>query len=145
MRSTMTTTTLEPLSRTGVGLADPLDDLRGRKVVDRNDQEVGKVHEVFIDPSERQARFLSIKSGDVLGFGGKTFLVPVDAIASANDDRVVIAESRDRILAGPQVDDEFGIDTTTDADVTPSIVTVYEWYGIREPFWSPTYQRPRWR
>lgn len=145
MRSTMTTTALEPLSQTRLSLVDPQEDIRGRKVFDREGEEIGKVDDVFIDPTERRARFLSVKSGDVLGLGGKKLLIPVDAITPVAQDKVVINHRRDRIVAGPQVDSKFekGADQAADTDAV--VLACYEFYGIAQPYWNPTYQRPNWR
>jgi sporulation protein YlmC with PRC-barrel domain len=147
MRSTMTTTTtaLEPLSQARIQLADPMEDVTGRKVHDRDDQEIGKVDDVLIDPTERRARFLSVKSGDFLGIGGKKLLVPIDAIASVEHDKVVINNRRDRIVSGPQVDREFHKDAGQATDTDALVTAVYEFYGVEQPYWNPTYQRPNWR
>ncbi|HEV8489061.1 MAG TPA: PRC-barrel domain-containing protein [Candidatus Limnocylindrales bacterium] len=150
MRTTMTTTALEPLSQTRLDLVDPKEDVRGRKVFDRDGQEIGKVDDAFIDPAERRARFLSVKSGDFLGLGGKKLLIPIDAIASLTEDKVVINDRRDRIVGGPQVDHEFdrGPDRMADTaneDADALVIAVYEWYGVEQPYWNPTYQRPNWR
>ena len=67
MRSTMTTGVLEPLSQSNTQLANTTEDIRGRKVYARDGQEFGKVDDVFVDPYERYARFISVKSGDILG------------------------------------------------------------------------------
>src|SRR4029453_2437392 len=66
MRSTMTTGALEPLSETNLALADSTEDIRGLKVYDRSGSEFGKIDDVFIDPVERRARFVAVKSGDIL-------------------------------------------------------------------------------
>jgi uncharacterized protein YrrD len=145
MRSTMTTTALEPLSQTHLDLTDPKEDVRGRKVFDRDSQEIGKVDDVFIDPTERRVRFLSLKSGDVLGLGGKKLLVPIDAITSVTPDKVVINQRGDRIVAGPQVDREFEKGSDQAADTDGVVLACYEFYGIARPYWDPTYQRPNWR
>jgi sporulation protein YlmC with PRC-barrel domain len=144
MRSTMTTTALEPLSQTRLELFDPKEDVRGRKVFDREGEEIGKVDDVFIDPTERRARFFSVKSGDVLGLGGKKLLIPIDVIASVDKDKVVINHRRDRLVAGPQVDRQFekGIDQAADTDAV--VIACYEFYGVQQPYWNPTYQRPNW-
>jgi sporulation protein YlmC with PRC-barrel domain len=145
MRSTMTTTALEPLSQTRLELFDPGEDVRGRKVFDREGEEIGKVDDLFIDPTERRARFLSVKSGDVLGLGGKKLLIPIDAITPVAQDKVVINHRRDRIVAGPQVDREFEKGTSKAADTDAVVLACYEFYGIAQPYWNPTYQRPNWR
>ena len=177
MRSNTTMNPLVSLKSEQIELADRNEDIRGRKVVDREGQDVGKVDDVFVDPIERRARFIAVKSGDFLGLGGKKFLIPIDAIQSQNADQVVINETRERILGGPQVEDEFGEPSRGD-DVSPTgdiarardtagspaaggtagtagtggaddeapavVVAVYEWYDVRQPYWSPDYQRRNW-
>jgi len=160
MRSTMTTNALEPMSKTDLGLADPNEDIRTRKVYDRDGTQFGKVDEVFIDAGERRARLISVRSGDILGIGGKRYLVPVDAI-TVNGERVTVDSTVDRMTEGPQLEsgstdaDQLNAGATTgDAmagegwtetdGASPIIASVYQYYGVREPFWSPTYQRPNW-
>lgn len=43
--------------------------MRGRQVVDRNGDEVGKVEGLIIDEQERRVRFLEVGSGGFLGLG----------------------------------------------------------------------------
>ena len=160
MRSTMTTNALEPVSKTDLGLVDPNEDIRGRKVYDRDGTQFGKVDEVFIDAGERRARLLSVKSGDILGIGGKRYLVPVDAI-TVSGDRVTVDSMVDRMSDGPQLEsgasdmDQVNAGATAPGAIavegwtatdgaSPIVAAVYEHYGVREPFWSPTYQRPSW-
>jgi sporulation protein YlmC with PRC-barrel domain len=160
MRSTMTTNALEPVSKTDLGLADPNEDIRGRKVYDRDGTQFGKVDEVFIDVGERRARMISVRSGDILGIGGKRYLLPVDAI-TVNGDRVTVDSMVDRMSEGPQLDsgsddmDQVNAGATASGAIagegwtateggSPIVVAVYEHYDVREPFWSPSYQRPNW-
>jgi hypothetical protein len=86
-----------------------------------------------------------VKSGDVLGLGGKKLLIPIDAIASVAQDNVVISQRRDRIVAGPQVDREFEKGANRAADTDAVVLAGYEFYGIAQPYWNPTYRRPNWR
>jgi sporulation protein YlmC with PRC-barrel domain len=143
MRSTTTTTPLVSLKSGQADVVDTNENILGRDVVDLNGEGIGKVDDVFVDLDQRHARFISVKSGDVLGMGGKTLLIPVDAIQSDRTETVVINAARDRIETGPELranDDEA---TTLDAASAP-IAQVYDYYGISEPFWSPTYRRPNW-
>jgi sporulation protein YlmC with PRC-barrel domain len=136
----MSSPTLESLSHTDLRLADPIEDVRGRKVRDRDNREVGKVDDVYIDPSQRRARFLSVKSGDVFGIGGQRHLIPVDAVTIESDD-VVVNATTDQIHQGPRVDQDRS-DPTESA--SPIVLEVYEFYAVRDPFWSPTYEPPTW-
>ena len=147
MRSTMTTGVLEPLSQSNLALADPMQDVRGRKVYDRDGQEFGKVDDVFFDPEERWARFISVKSGDILGIGGERRLVPVEAI-SLEGDHVVINGTSAQIADGPKIDDRqvaaMSSSSQTASGAAPIVLEAYEFYAVQDPFWSPTYRRPSW-
>ena len=148
MRSTMTTTPLVSLKSGQIALTDTNEDVLGRKVVDVNGEDVGKVDDAFVDPNVQRVRFLSVKAGDFLGMGGKTYLIPVDAIQSSQPDTIAVNATKDRILSGPVLDETRRPDTgdtafSLDPSVTP-VVDVYEFYAINEPYWSPTYREPRW-
>jgi hypothetical protein len=67
----MTTGVLEPLSGPISPCADSTEDIRGLRVFDRSGSEFGKIDDVFIRPAERRARFVAVKSGDILGIGGR--------------------------------------------------------------------------
>jgi sporulation protein YlmC with PRC-barrel domain len=144
MRNTMTTGLLEPLGHSNLELVDRSEDIRGRKVVDREGQDVGKVDEVWMDHEQRQARFLTVKSGDILGIGGQKYLVPVEAI-TYDGDRVAVNATADRITQGPQVDQIRPDDAASLETGQPRILEVYDFYAVKDPFWSPTYQQPRWQ
>jgi sporulation protein YlmC with PRC-barrel domain len=149
MRSTMTTGVLEPLSVTDLTLADSTEDIRGLKVFDRSGSEFGKIDDVFIDPAERRARFVAVKSGDILGIGGQRYLLPVELLTFGGD-HVQVNETAERITQGPQWDGreltptDAG-DTTTNGGAAPLILDAYAFYDVREPFWSPAYTQPMWK
>ena len=150
MRSTTMTIPVASARSGQVTLMDSNEDIVDRKVVDHTGEEVGKVDDLFVDLNERRVRFISVKSGDVFGVGGKTVLVPVDAIESAGTDQIVVSESKDRILNGPLAD-EATLASMADATGQPAdtfaarpLIDAYEYYAIDEPFWSPTYRRRNW-
>lgn len=129
--------TLIDLRDTALTLADPADDLRGRKVVDRNGDEVGDVDGLIIDEKERRARFLQVGSGGFLGLGEKKQLVPVDAITAVDDEVVRINTERTHIAGGPIYDPE----------VVPEPRYYEDLYGYYDytPFWAPGYLYPPFR
>ena len=151
MRNTMTSPMLEPLSHTDLGLADPREDVRGWKVRDRDNRDFGKVDDVYLDPSERRARFISVKSGDILGIGGHRHLIPVEALTIEGDD-VVVNATTDQINEGPRIDPNRQdldpaaptIDQASVNGSSPIVLEVYEFYAVSDPFWSPTYAPPTW-
>ncbi len=120
--------TIEKLSQSELTLKDPTDDIRGRRVVDRDGQEIGTVEDLMIDSQEHKVRFLQIGAGGVLGIGEKRFLIPIDALTEVDDERVVIDQSGERISGAPEYQPDLvpAVDYLTD---------VYGWYGYT-PYWG---------
>ncbi len=98
-------------TRAGIGLvrlgdsdfvpANPEDDLRGKAVYDPEGQRIGSVDELYIDGHEREARFVEVGAGGLLGIGEKHFLVPVEAITEVAEDWVTIEPGRMQRVTGP--------------------------------------------
>ena len=66
----MQTTTTRPLVRLGESdrkLAKLDEDIRHRKIVDSNSDEIGKVDDLFVDPQTGQVRFLLARQGGAPG------------------------------------------------------------------------------
>jgi sporulation protein YlmC with PRC-barrel domain len=55
---------------------DSTEDVRGRKVMDRQGEEIGKVDDLMVDEREFKVRFLEVASGGVLGLGATKVLIP---------------------------------------------------------------------
>ena len=72
-QSQHTNTELAKLSETDLILADSTEDIRGRKVVDSNGEDMGHVGALFIDRDERKVRLLEIRAGGFLGIGDRHF------------------------------------------------------------------------
>jgi sporulation protein YlmC with PRC-barrel domain len=131
-----TNTELEKLSDTDLALADVDQDIRGRKVVDRNGEDIGHVSNLFIDTGERKVRMLEVRAGGFLGLGDRHFLLPVDAITSVGKDDVHVDQTREHILNSPVYD--------------PSLIELpdheywepfYGYYGL-PPYWGNAYTYP---
>ncbi|MFD1733264.1 PRC-barrel domain-containing protein [Deinococcus malanensis] len=61
--------TLERLKDTYLSISTSEPDIRGRKVIDRNGEDVGHVEALFIDQGEKKVRILQIHAGGFLGWG----------------------------------------------------------------------------
>jgi CBS domain-containing protein/sporulation protein YlmC with PRC-barrel domain len=125
--------TLVRLSDTDLTLADPTEDIRGRKTLDMAGEELGEVDDLLIDEREQKVRFLEVTSGGFLGLGATKFLLPVDAITRITDDAVYISQSREHVAGAP------GYDPTL---VDERYVSeVYSHYGY-PPYWGSDYRYP---
>ena len=98
-------------TRAGIGLIrlgdsdfvpqNPEDDLRGKAVYDAQGQQIGSVSDLYIDPQEREVRFLEVGAGGLLGIGKKRFLVPVEAVVEVAAGLVTIEPGRTEKVEGP--------------------------------------------
>ena len=116
-----------------LAFVDGAQDIRGRKVVDRNQEEIGKVQDLFVDQSEEKIRFLEISSGGFLGLGETKFLVPVDAITTVKENEVRIDQTRQHLAGAPSYAPEL-----VDARY---LTNVYDYYGY-VPYWGADYTYP---
>lgn len=116
-------------------LEDATADLRGHEVVDREGEAIGEVDDLLVDDAERRVRFLRVKSGGFLGLGGRTFLVPIDAIARIHDGRVHVDREREHVGRGPEYDPDVLVQGRDAYD------RVYDHYGYL-PFWMGGYAYP---
>jgi sporulation protein YlmC with PRC-barrel domain len=132
------TATLVRLSDTELTVADPAEDIRDRKVVDRDGEEVGEVDDLLIDDRDRRVRFLEVASGGFLGLGKKKFLIPVDAITRITDDTVYINRTRQHVAGAPDYDPDL---IHQDAGEGGYYGDVYRHYGY-PPYWGPGYVYP---
>lgn len=135
MPGTGSAANLVKLGDTGQAVADPADDVRGRDVVDSNGEKVGSVDDLLIDDQEAKVRFLRVGAGGFLGIGEQHFLVPVDAVAAIEPDRVHISRDRAQLNDVPIYDPE-----VTDEDPT-YYADLYGWWGY-PPYWGPGYTYP---
>lgn len=123
------------LSDSNLTVADPAEDVRGRKVLDANHEEIGHVDDLLIDDRDNKVRFLRVASGGFLGLGESTFLIPIDAIKSIDDQHVHIDQSRERVARAPRYDPDLEDDSYYG--------NVYGYYGYA-PFWGMGYMYPRY-
>ena len=116
-------------------IADPAADVRNRKVLDSNGDDIGTVDDLLIDDQEAKVRFLRVGSGGFLGLGEQHFLVPVDAVAAIESDRVHISRDRNQLKDVPVYDPDL-------ADDDPTYYSdLYGWWGY-PPYWGMGYAYP---
>jgi len=121
------------LSDTDMTLSSAAEDIRGRKVVDTNGEDVGDVDDLMIDDTEKKVRFLRVVSGGFLGMGAQKFLIPVDAIKQIQDNKVIVNHDREKIASSPAYDPDVVDEQYYDK--------VYGYYGY-SPFWGSGYMYP---
>ncbi len=125
---------LHKLSDSGLTVTTPAEDVRGRKVLDREGEEIGTVDDLMIDDEVRKVRFLRVASGGFLGLGETKFLIPVDAITRIELDEVHIDKAREHVIRGPAYDP----DLSQQQEYWDG---VYGYYGYT-PYWGTGYMYP---
>jgi sporulation protein YlmC with PRC-barrel domain len=132
----MTRGKLVKLDDTDLTVADSAEDVRGRRVLDKNGQEIGKVDALMIDDQEAKVRSLQVGSGGFLGMGKDKTLIPVDAVRRVDEDHVHIDETRERVAGAPPYDPALTYDQSYWGGL-------YGYYGYG-PYWAPGYVYPRY-
>ncbi|MFY1668866.1 PRC-barrel domain-containing protein [Plantactinospora sp. WMMB334] len=112
-------------------LADPAEDVRGRKVRDTDGEELGTVEELLVDAGEGRIRFLRVEHGGIFGFGATPSFIPVEAVEGVSDDEVTVEQARERVAGAPRYDPDL-------VDQQPYYESLYGYYGY-PPFWTPGY------
>jgi len=132
----MTSSTLRRLRDIGETVANPDEDVRGRKVLDNMGNKVGTVDGLMVDDDQNKVRFLRVECGGFLGLGATHVMVPVDAITSITPDAVTIDRGGEHLHGATRYD--------------PALVTehderywggVYGYYGFA-PYWGMGYNYP---
>jgi len=126
------------LSNTNLQLADPAQDFRGHRVVDKNGKDIGEVDDLILDRVEAKVRFLEVASGDLFGFGHAKALIPVEAITHISDKVVSIDQTRQHVAAAPRYDPDLIPQRVEDQGY---VRAMYRHYGVL-PYWRPGYVYP---
>ncbi|MBM0202440.1 PRC-barrel domain-containing protein [Micromonospora sp. NPDC051227] len=124
-----TTAILVKLGDSGQTIADADQDVRGRRVLDADGDDLGKVDDLLIDREEHRVRFLRVEHGGILGIGATATFLPVEAISDVTDDTVRVDLTREKIEQAPTYDPEVVEEAGYYEDV-------YWYYGYA-PFFSP--------
>jgi sporulation protein YlmC with PRC-barrel domain len=132
--NTENTSALITLGTQGQTVADPAQDVRGRRVHDSNGADIGKITDLLIDTEDRKVRFLEVEHGGFFGLGAKTSFIPVDAISAVADHVVSIHQSGEHVAAAPPYDPEL-------QDRTSYYEHLSDYYGYR-PYWGAGYVYP---
>jgi sporulation protein YlmC with PRC-barrel domain len=126
------------LSNTNLQVADPAQEVRGHRVVDKDGKDIGEVDDLIIDRVEAKVRFLEVASGDLFGFGQAKALIPVDAIARISDKAVYLNQTRQHVAAAPRYDPDLIV---RDVGAQGLAGDLYRHYGFL-PYWRPGYVYP---
>lgn len=132
--TTQNNATLSKLSDTNKTVDGAADDIRGRRVKDKDGEDLGTVQDLLIDDAEGRVRFLIIEHGGFLGLGETKSFIPVDAISAITEDEVFINHTRESVAGAP--------------GYNPALVNdrhyyegFYNYYGYG-PYWGADHVNP---
>ncbi|GAA1618564.1 PRC-barrel domain-containing protein [Actinoplanes couchii] len=127
--------TLMRLGDSGQMLADPGQDIRGRKVLDRDRNEIGRIAELLVDAQERQVRLLQVEHGGLFGVGATPLFIPAEAVEEVTETDVSLDRTRVQVADAPAYDPEL-------LDRDEQMARLYGHYGYA-PYWAPGFIPPR--
>lgn len=128
------TAKLVRLSDTNLTLEHAAEDVRGFKVIDAGDADIGHVDDLIIDDQHKKVRFMVVAAGGWLGIGEKKFWIPVDAVTRIHGEHVHVDTTAEHVKNAPGYDPEL-------TSSKPYVNDVYTYYGIA-PYWGAGYVYP---
>ncbi len=108
------------------------DEVVGVKVMNRADEDLGKICEVMLDKTNGRVAYIVLESGTFLGMGGKLFALPWNAVNyDTNKECFRIDLDKDRLKNAPGFDKDHWPDMA-DRTWGTSVSTYYK----TRPYWE---------
>ena len=105
----------------------------GETVVNRQSENVGKIHEVVIDAKKNRVAYVVLSFGGFLGMGNKLFAMPWSAFEFAKpENKLILNVDKEKLKAAPGFDQDAKWPDFADRTWGNSI---YSYYGY-EPYWK---------
>lgn len=101
-------------------LEEPWRDVKGRKLLDIDGDEVGTVEELYVYEDVPAVHLLKVAGA------GRHFLIPVDAVTTVSDEGVSIEQRKDAVWASPEFDPQ-------GMPVRELSCAIYDYYGYPDP------------
>jgi hypothetical protein len=101
-------------------LDDPWQDARGRKVIDKNGDEVGTVEELYIWEGPSTVHLIRVSGGE------HSFLIPVHTVTNADEEAIALETARDKVMQSPEFESEDVPDPETRR-------ATFAYYGYPDP------------
>ena len=111
----------------------------GETVVNRQNEDLGKIHELVIDAKEGCIAYAVLSFGGFMGMGNKLFAIPWRAFEFAKPentlsrDKLMLNVDKEKLKAAPGFDQDAKWPDFADRTWGNSI---YKYYGY-DPYWKP--------
>jgi len=109
-------------------------EVMGMNVTNPNNDDVGKIKELVLDPRRSRVSYFVMQSGGFLGMGDKSFAIPWTALtidSKEKKDKLILNVTKERLEKAPEF-------VAKDWDRMSDPVwlgDVYKYYGVR-PYWE---------
>jgi sporulation protein YlmC with PRC-barrel domain len=105
----------------------------GERVVNRQDEDLGKIHELVIDAKEGHLAYAVLASGGFLGIGNRLFAMPWNAFEFASTEHKLILDvDKEKLKAAPGFEKDSKWPDFADKSWGAGI---HEYYGF-SPYWE---------
>ena len=82
----------------------PQKELRGHRVLDSRNREVGDVVGLYVDRDERKLRYLQVVTAGFMGLGKNHYLVPFEGVDDETPGAVKLRHAQETIESSPTFD-----------------------------------------
>ena len=108
-------------------------ELVGREVVNTQDENLGEIEDVMIDPVSGRIAYVVIEHGGFLGIGDDMFAVPWSAMqfVPGNEDTVLLDIPEEKLENAPR----FTSEDETPLERREWVTAVHTYYGV-DPYWQ---------
>ena len=107
--------------------------LIGEQVINREKENLGKIHELVIDAKDGRMAYAVLSFGGFMGMGNKLFAMPWKAFEfAANENKLILNVDKEKLKAAPGFDQNAKWPDFADRTWGESI---YKYYGY-DPYWN---------
>jgi len=126
----MQTATMKPVEMYGVVSASKI---IGEAVVNRQDENLGKIHELVIDAKSGRLAYAVLSFGGFMGMGNKLFALPWSAFEfAATENKLILNVDKEKLKSAPGFEQDAKWPDFADRTWGN---TIYSYYGY-DPYWK---------
>jgi sporulation protein YlmC with PRC-barrel domain len=121
--------------RTEVATLLAISEIKGARVINFQNQDVGEIDELLIDPDSGQIRFVVVSVGGFLGLGSTRVAVPWQALQITREKgrlRYMLDATKERLEKAPRVEGK-NYERLYPADVSEPIFVYWDVRWMEEP------------
>jgi len=106
----------------------------GEAVINRQNENLGKIHELVIDAKEGRLAYAVLSFGGFMGMGNKLFALPWGAFEFAiTENKLILNVDKEKLKAAPGFDQDAKWPDFADRTWGS---TIFNYYGY-DPYWKP--------